>query len=185
MGSPLSHSLTNAFLCHYEKIWPNECPLQLKHVVYRCYVDSIFVLFQSKQHLKLFVNYTNSKQKNIKFAIEAKELPPTDISIPNISCEFCPKDDNARGSLISIRNHLSYKTRNDLKIYKSFELESTFIEICNPMKMNIIIGCFCKHQNMKINEFNDDYLNKFLSFLVNYLNKIKLYFFFVTLTLAC
>ena len=33
-----------------------------------------------------------------------------------------------------IANPLSYKIRNDLKIYKRFELESTFIEIINPRK---------------------------------------------------
>ena len=69
---------------------------------------------------------------------------------------------NAGGTLIYIRNHLSYKTRNDLKIYKSFELESTFVEICNPKKTNIIVGCIYKHPNMNINEFNDDYLNELL-----------------------
>ena len=47
-------------------------------------------------------------------------------------------------------------------IYKSFELESTFIEICNTKKTNIIIGCIYKHPNMNINEFNDDYLNELL-----------------------
>ena len=55
--------------------------------------------------------------------------------------------------LIYIRNHLSYKTRNDLKIYKSFVLESTFIQICNPTKMSIIIGYIYKHPNMNIKEF--------------------------------
>ena len=34
MGSPLGPTLANAFLCHYEKIWLNECP-QFKPVVYR------------------------------------------------------------------------------------------------------------------------------------------------------
>ena len=57
---------------------------------------------------------------------------------------------------------MSYKTRNDLKICKSVELESTFIEICNSKKTNIIIGCIYKHANMNINEFNDDYLNELL-----------------------
>ena len=52
--------------------------------------------------------------------------------------------------------------RNDLKIYKSFELKSTFIEICNPKKTNIIIGSICKHPNININEFNDYYLNELL-----------------------
>ena len=47
-------------------------------------------------------------------------------------------------------------------MYKSFELESTFIEICNPTKANIIIGCIYKHPNGNINEFSDDYLNELL-----------------------
>ena len=47
-------------------------------------------------------------------------------------------------------------------IYKSFELESTFIEICNTKKTNIITGCIYKHPSMNTNEFNDDYLNELL-----------------------
>ena len=89
--------------------------------------------------------------------ITKNKLPP---SIPNFSSEFCPAEANAGGTLIYIRNHLSYKTRNDLN--KSFELESTFIEIFNPKKANTIIGCIYKHPNMNINEFNDDYLNELL-----------------------
>ena len=34
MGSLLGPTLANAILCHYEKIWLNECPSQFKHVVY-------------------------------------------------------------------------------------------------------------------------------------------------------
>ena len=67
MGSPLGSTLANAFLCHYE------CPSQSKPVVYRHYVDNIFVLFKSKEHVKLFVNYMNSKHKNIKFTFETED----------------------------------------------------------------------------------------------------------------
>ena len=109
------------------------------------------------------------------------KLPPVIVSIQNYSYEFCPEV-KAGGTLIYIRNNLSYKTSNDLKIYKSFELESTFIKICNPKKTNIIIGSIYKHPKMNINEFNDGYL---MSFLTNYLQKIKLYFFLVILTSAC
>ena len=91
------------------------------------------------------------------------KLPTIDITIPNYSYEFYPTEANGGGTLIYIRNHLSYKTRNHLKIYKYFELESTFIEICNPKKTYIITGCIYKHPNMNINEFNDDYLNELLN----------------------
>ena len=94
--------------------------------------------------------------------VNKNKLPPIDINIPNYSYEFCPMEANAGGTLIYVRNHLSYKTRNDLKIYKTFELESTFFEICNPKKANIIIGCIYKHPNMNINAFNElfDQLSK-------------------------
>ena len=35
MDSPLGLTLANAFLCHFEKIWLNECPSQFKPVVYK------------------------------------------------------------------------------------------------------------------------------------------------------
>ena len=35
MDSPLGPTLANAFLCHFEKIWLNECPSQFKPVVYK------------------------------------------------------------------------------------------------------------------------------------------------------
>ena len=73
VGSPLGSTLANAFLCHYEKNWLNECPSQFKPVVYKRYVDDIFVLFKSKEHLRLFVNYTNSKYRNIKFTFETED----------------------------------------------------------------------------------------------------------------
>ena len=74
MGSPLGPTLSNVFICHYEKILLNEFPSQFKPVVYRCYIDNIFVPFKNKEHLKLFVNYMNSKHKNIKFTFETEDL---------------------------------------------------------------------------------------------------------------
>ena len=73
MGSPLDHTLANAFLCHYGKICLNECPSQFKPMVCRRYVDDIFVPFKSEEHLKRFVNYMNSKHKNIKFNFETED----------------------------------------------------------------------------------------------------------------
>ena len=62
------------FFAIIEKIWLNECPSQIKPIVYRRYVDDIFVLFKSKEHLKLFVNYMNSKHNNIKFTFQTEDL---------------------------------------------------------------------------------------------------------------
>ena len=55
--------------------------------------------------------------------IMKNKFPPIDIIIPNYSYEFCPIKAITGGTLIYIRNHLSCKTRNDIKICKSFELK--------------------------------------------------------------
>ena len=55
-----------------------------------------------------------------------------------------------------------YKTRNDWNIYNSAELESTFIEIINHKKSNLIVGCIYRHPAMDLNEFNDYYHNELL-----------------------
>ena len=39
-----------------------------KAVYYRKYLDDIFALFCSSDHLEKFRNYLNSKHKNIKFS---------------------------------------------------------------------------------------------------------------------
>ena len=57
--------------------------------------------------------------------------------------------------MLYIRNHLSYKPRNDLCIYKTAELESTFIEAMNTKKSSVIIGAIYRHPNMDLDEFND------------------------------
>ena len=54
------------------------------------------------------------------------------MNLNNYSFEFTPTETSAGGTLLYIANHLSYKCRSDLNIYKKNELESTFIEIVNP-----------------------------------------------------
>ena len=73
MGSPLGPTLANVFLCHHEKKWLNDCPNNFKPVFYKRYVDDIFVLFKKSEHVQLFVNYMNSKHKNISFSYETEK----------------------------------------------------------------------------------------------------------------
>ena len=42
MVSPLGPILANAFLCHFEKQWLSECPLDILPKVFKLYVDDIF-----------------------------------------------------------------------------------------------------------------------------------------------
>ena len=73
LGSPLGPSLANAFLYYHETKWLNDCPAKFKPVFYKRYVDDIFVLFRSPEHVKPFVDYMNSKHKNINFSFESEK----------------------------------------------------------------------------------------------------------------
>ena len=52
-----------------------------------------------------------------------------------------------------IVDHLAYQERNDLNLYKINNLQSTFIEIINPDKSNIIVGCIYRHPKIGLFEF--------------------------------
>ena len=67
------------------------------------------------------------------------------INLNNYSFEFVPTESTAGGTILYIANHLSYKSRKERNLYKANQLESTFIEIINFIKSNIIIGCLYKH----------------------------------------
>ena len=56
-----------------------------------------------------------------------------------------------------------------VQIYKSKELESTFVEVLEPgmSKNNMIIGCIYRHHSMELSEFN----NHFLSVLLEKISK--------------
>ena len=86
----------------------------------------------------------------------------TNINLPNYSIEYTPTESHAGGTLLYISNNIAYKPRKDLNIYKTHELESTFIEIINPKKSNIILGAVYRHPTMDLIEFNDNYANKLL-----------------------
>ena len=84
------------------------------------------------------------------------------LNFKNCCFEFTPTETFAGGTLLYIANHLSYKCCNDLNIYKKNELESTFTEIANPKKSNIIVGVIYRHPFMDLTDFTCNYLNKLL-----------------------
>ena len=77
------------------------------------------------------------------------------IELSNYSLEHTLTKSSAGGTLLYIANHLSYKTCSDLNIYKKIELVSTFVEIINPEKSNIIVGTIYRHPKMDVTEFNN------------------------------
>ena len=78
MGSPLGPTLANVFLCHKEEEWLKKCPEKFKPVYYKRYMDDTFLLFRSKQNIKMFFRYINSRHKNMSFTLEEE----SDIKLP-------------------------------------------------------------------------------------------------------
>ena len=82
-----------------------------------------------------------------------------------------PTEASKGGVLLYIAEGLNFKPRNDLKIYKSKELESAFVEILHPNEANSIIGVIYKHPCINGDTFNDDYLKPLLAKLSAQSNK--------------
>lgn len=91
MGNPLSCSFANIFLTYYEAQWLDNCPVSFKPLLYRRYIDDTFLLFSSPDHIPLFLNYLNSKHRNIEFTCETEQnhkLPFLDINIEKTESSF-------------------------------------------------------------------------------------------------
>ena len=54
MGSSLGLVLANTFLEYFEIDWLQNCPSDFKPHYYRWYVDNVFVLFTSLEHVEAF-----------------------------------------------------------------------------------------------------------------------------------
>ena len=90
-GSPQIPTLANAFLCFHEEIWLNECPDEFKPAYYRKYVDGIFVLFRSPDHLEKLKICLSPKHRNIRFTCEKEQnsfMPFLDVLITRTSSGF-------------------------------------------------------------------------------------------------
>ena len=88
MGSPLGPTLANLFLVYYEHKWLEKCPLQFRPKYYRRYVDDIFLMFESRDHVKKFFKYMNSRHPNIQFTCEEEsnnKISFLDISVTRIN----------------------------------------------------------------------------------------------------
>ena len=84
MGSPMSATLANVFLCHHENNWINNCPGDFKPLYYKRYVDDTFAIFRNRQQAERFLDYMNSRHEKISFTMETEEnsqIPFLDLLI--------------------------------------------------------------------------------------------------------
>ena len=74
MGSPLGPTLANAFMCHFENIWLENCPTHFKSLVYRINVDDTFLLFCSTEQAEKFKTYLNKQHKTLPLHLEWSKI---------------------------------------------------------------------------------------------------------------
>ena len=63
-------TLAKIFMCNFERNLLDKCPAAFMPLYYRRYVDDIFVLFSSSDHVEKFKEYFSSKHRNINFSYE-------------------------------------------------------------------------------------------------------------------
>ena len=81
-------------------------------------------------------------------------MPTSTFELEGYVTEHIPTESRCGGALLYFDNHINYKlltitiNYNDLKMYKTKELESIFIEILNQTSKSTIIGCIYQHPSM-------------------------------------
>ena len=87
---------------------------------------------------------------------------PINFQLNNYSIERTATESSPGGTLLYISKTLSYQRRNDLRLYDSGKIESTFIEIICSKSINVIVGCIYKHPTLPINDFTNDFISPLL-----------------------
>ena len=67
----------------------------------------------------------------------------------NNSYEYTHNESSKGGALLYIDKNLRYRSRSDLTLYKSKEIESSFIEIIELKKKNTIVGCIYEYPKVQ------------------------------------
>ena len=115
--------------------------------------------------------YTVLTSNNLKFDIlcisetilKLNKTSLASISFPGYNRAYTTTELGNGGTVLYIKNDIKYKLRKDLQIYKSKELQSTFIEVIEPGKNKIIIaGCIYCNPVMELSEFNNSFLTNLL-----------------------
>ena len=117
------------------------------------------------KHLDNLTNFLNSIDHRFKvIALSETRLTsnssiPHNLSLDGYSFVLNKTEASAGGTAIYICNSINFKERHDLSntYYKCKHLESTFIEIVQHRKKNIIVGCVYKHPGMSTNELTDEH----------------------------
>ena len=60
--------------------------------------------------------------------------------------------------MLYVDKKLTCRLKKDVIMYKSKEIEATFIELSNNNNSNTVISCIYKHPKVPVTGFTEDYL---------------------------
>ena len=135
MGSPLGPALANSFLSHHEKAWLEECPLSFSPIFFARYVDDIFVLLRSKEHIAKIAKYLSSKHPNIRFTYEEENeniLPFLDVNVYRDADKFSStvhRKDTFSGVYTDFKSFMPDTYKKGListLLYRAYAITSSF-----------------------------------------------------------
>ena len=107
---------------HLKTLLPSNLYLHMNISSLPCRIDDLKSLIRNCQVKPKTIGISEcSLKKNLDVH--------SNISIEGYTFEYTTAESSKGGTLIYIDNNIRYKVRSDLKIYKSKEIESTFIEI--------------------------------------------------------
>ena len=112
-----------------------------------------------------FMNNCKIKPKVIGLSesrLRKNRQPLSNINLENYVYESTPTESFKGGTMLYVDKQLTYRLRKDLMIYKSREIESTFIGLVNNNNSNTVLGCIYKRPKVSVTEFMEDYLNPLL-----------------------
>ena len=131
------------------------------------------------KHFDNLLTLCNDLKSQFKIiALTETRLTSLNKSLNNFSFSeysFLSNDSEAAagGTALFINNSINYKVRMDFSnfFYLSRQLESTFVEIIQAQRSNIIVGCIYKHPGLSTSIFNTIF--KFLAPLLDKINREK------------
>ena len=152
MGSPLGPVLANAFLCHHETKWLEDCPLSFVPIFYARYVDDIFVLLRSAEHVTILAQYFSSKHPNINFTYEEENnnvLSFLDVNVYRDADKFSStvhRKATFSGVYTNYRSFIPEKYKGGLVstlLYRAYAISSTYKSLHEEIER--LKGIFAKN----------------------------------------
>ena len=138
MGSPIAPTLANIFLNFHEINWLNNCPNDIKPVLYRRYMDDTFLLFREESHIQTFLNYLNGQHINIKFTCETEvdnQISFLDVRIHKANNKFNTelyRKPTYTGQTTNFQSFIPFIYKLNLiriLIYRAFHISSNYFHL--------------------------------------------------------